>query len=60
MSKKEQSKNSNGAHLGEISTIRDILMGQQINEFEERFNQLQQQLAEVENKLEQKIKELSS
>lgn len=60
MSKKDNSQNMNGASLGEISTIRDILMGQQINDFESRFDSLQQQLEKVEAKLANKIKELSA
>ena len=60
MSKKDNSISSNGATLGEISTIRDILMGQQISEFEAKFNMLQANLSDVESKLVQKIKDLSS
>lgn len=60
MSKKDNSQNTNGATLGEISTIRDILMGQQINDFESRFDALQLKLEKVEAKLADKIKELSA
>lgn len=60
MSKKDNHSSDNGASLGEISTIRDILMGQHINEFETKFQTLQQQLKDVENKLSEKINELSS
>ncbi len=60
MSKKDNSQNMNGATLGEISTIRDILMGQHINDFESKFDSLQQQLEKVEAKLNDKIKELSA
>ena len=60
MSKKDNSQNSNGPSLGEISTIRDILMGQQINDFESKFEALQEQLDKVEAKLADKIKDLSA
>ena len=60
MSKKDNSENMNGATLGEISTIRDILMGQHINDFESKFEALQLQLEKVETKLNEKIKELST
>lgn len=60
MSKKDNSQNTNGPSLGEISTIRDILMGQHINDFESKFEALQQQLEKVETKLADKIKDLSA
>ena len=60
MSKKDNSQNMNGATLGEISTIRDILMGQHINDFESKFDSLQKQLEKVEATLADKIKELSA
>lgn len=61
MSKKDQdTSNSNGATLGEISTIRDILMGGHINEFESKFNIIQERISDMEAKLGQKIEELKS
>ena len=60
MSKKDNLQNTNGPSLGEISTIRDILMGQHINDFESQFASLQQKLDKVEAKLTDKIKELSA
>lgn len=60
MSKKDNTQNMNGASLGEISTIRDILMGQHINDFESKFDSLQKQLEKLEAKLTDKIKDLSS
>jgi len=60
MSKKDNHSSNNGASLGEISTIRDILMGQHINDFEAQFQALQKQLERVEDKFTQKIKDLSS
>lgn len=47
------------AKLGEISTIRDILMGQQMSEYESRFAQLEAYLKEAEQLLQQKIATLS-
>jgi len=45
----------NGTGLGEISTIRDILMGQQINEYESRFLEIQNQILESEKRMNQHI-----
>lgn len=56
MAKKENQPTSNGATLGEISTIRDILMGQHINDFETKFKILEDKLSSVEAKLSEKIK----
>lgn len=47
------------AKLGEISTIRDILMGQQMSEYEKRFQQLEAYLQEAEQALKNKIDNLS-
>ncbi len=33
------------AQIGELSTIRNILMGQQMNEYESQFHQIDQQMA---------------
>lgn len=41
--------------LGEISTIRDILMGEQMVEYNARFDTLQKQLSEAEARLNQRI-----
>ena len=60
MSKKENQPSTNGASLGEISTIRDILMGEHINDFESKFKSLQKKLSDVEAKLNQKIKDLAA
>lgn len=60
MAKKDNNPASNGATLGEISTIRDILMGQHINDFESRFKSLSNQLSALEDKMTKKIKELDS
>lgn len=60
MSKKDNHNSNNGASLTEISTIRDILMGQHIDDFESKFKSLQDQLAKVESKLTKKINDLST
>lgn len=57
MSKKEQ----NGAvSIGDISTIRTILMGEHIAQFEERFARLEQQLAQQSEEFSNRIKELDA
>lgn len=50
--------NSNGLKLGEIGMIRNILMGEQINDFEQRFNALQDTIKQVEQGLMDKINAL--
>lgn len=47
------------AKLGEISTIRDILMGQQMSEYESRFAKMEEYVNQLENTLQQKIASLS-
>ena len=42
-------------NLGEISTIRDILMGSQMNEYDHRFSTLEAKIAEVTEMLEAQI-----
>ena len=59
MSKKDNNHSMNGTTLGEISTIRDILMGQQIQDFETRFQSLQNEMTKLEDKLNDRIKALS-
>ena len=60
MAKKDNNLASNGASLGEISTIRDILMGQHINDFESKFQSLATKLSALEDKMTKKIKDLDS
>lgn len=50
--------NETGVNLGEIGTIRDILMGQHINQFEERFVEIQEQMNSLQEQLEEKIQEV--
>jgi len=54
MSKKE----SNGINFGEISTIRNILMGQQMNDYDNRFVELKDYLEKVETSLNSRLKEI--
>ncbi|MFK7809580.1 MAG: hypothetical protein AB8F74_17380 [Saprospiraceae bacterium] len=49
-------KNQTGANLAEISTIRDILMGQQINQYEENFQRIQDEIENLRTELEEKLK----
>ncbi len=60
MSKKNHLSDSNqGQQTGEISIIRDILMGHQISEYEKRFNQLDERLNQLEEIFHQRIDHLS-
>lgn len=48
-------KNNQTLNIGEIGTIRDILMGQQMAEYEDKFELLLERLAVVEAQLEEKL-----
>lgn len=51
---------TNGAvQLGEISTIRDILMGQQMSEYESRFKELEAYMQAAEQRLRAQIDTLA-
>ncbi len=50
----------NGLNLGDIGMIRNILMGDQITDFEARFNTIQEQIADLKKELSSKITELDS
>lgn len=54
MSKKE----TNGVNFGEISTIRNILMGQQMADYNNRFQELKDHLEKVETSLNSRLKEI--
>ncbi len=47
--------NPTGVNLGEIGTIRDILMGQHINQYEERFLEMKEEMNALREELEEKI-----
>lgn len=54
----EEKNSNNGADnfgLGEISTIRNILMGQQMNEYEQRFGHLEEKLVSASGEQGQKL-----
>lgn len=56
MANKENNKGTtNGMQLGEISTIRDILMGEQIGEYHARFKAIDEQIAKLAETLHHKI-----
>lgn len=46
----------NNGMLGEISTIRNILMGEQMSQYETRFQEMQQALEEAQSKLGEELK----
>lgn len=58
MANNEKNTVSNGLNVGEIGMIRNILMGEQINDFEQRFKSLQDRISELEQQLSTKINNL--
>ena len=50
--------NKTTAGIGDISMIRDILMGQQINDYDKRFSEVNQRILQLEQDLRQTIKSL--
>ena len=58
MSKKNNDADNGMMGLGEISTIRNILMGQQINETDSRFKDVEKRINKLEETLLAKIAEL--
>lgn len=56
----KNTKDSGGMNLGEISTIRDILMGQQMSEYERRFKEMESQMAAMVESLEGQIDQLQN
>ena len=55
----ENNDQGQGLGLGEISTIRNILMGQQMNQYEQQFNEMTQRLEQMEDKLQQQLNQLN-
>lgn len=53
-----QNQQSNMNGLGEISTIREILMGQQISEDNSRFENIEAELVRLETTINEKIDEM--
>ena len=61
MAKKENNNISNsGISSGEIGTIRDILMGQQISQNEERFEIIEARIEKMEERFNNRIKTLEN
>ena len=54
----DKNKQTGGMDLGELGMIRNILMGEQVNEFQAKFVEIEGQLSESSNSLELRIKEL--
>ncbi|MCB0644000.1 MAG: hypothetical protein KDC44_20280 [Phaeodactylibacter sp.] len=54
MAEKDQNSTIAG-NLGELTTIRNILMGQQMTEYASRFDEIDQKLKALEAALEQKM-----
>jgi uncharacterized protein YukE len=54
----EKKDQNTGMNLGELSTIRNILMGQQMNEYDERFGELEKLVSDAEDRINQKINAL--
>jgi molecular chaperone GrpE (heat shock protein) len=50
--------NDGKMNINDIGMIRNILMGEQISDFEKRFNALQDQMKDLENQLQDKINHL--
>lgn len=57
MAEKEQ-QHSIAGNLGELTTIRNILMGQQMTEYASRFQELEEKLQALEARLGQKSEEI--
>ena len=54
----DNNNGNGGMNLGEIGMIRNILMGEHINNFEQQFQKLQDQVEALENRLNDKIAKL--
>ena len=58
MAKNKNQNNGTSINLGEITTIRNILMGQQMQEYDGRFDGLQEHVNVLEASLNEKINAL--
>lgn len=54
------SNETGGMNLGELSTIRNILMGQQMAEYEQSFKEVNETINEKEAETNQKIQDLEN
>ena len=52
--------NNNSMNINDLGTIRNILMGEQITEFEKKFNALEEQVKALEEQLSSKVESLES
>lgn len=50
---------SSGTNLGELLTIRDILMGEIIEQYNDRFEKVEQELKDQQKALQEKEKQLN-
>ena len=55
MAEKNTNNDADNFGLGEISTIRNILMGQQMNEYEQRFGHLEEKLVSASGEQGEKL-----
>lgn len=55
MAEKKNTASAADLGLGEISTIRNILMGQQMNEYEQRFGHLEEKLVNASDEQGEKL-----
>lgn len=60
MSKNEENHSTPPPSLGEISTIRDILMGQQMNEYDSKFSIVDEKINKVEAELINRLEEMEA
>jgi uncharacterized coiled-coil protein SlyX len=54
----EKKDQSTGMNLGELTTIRNILMGQQMNEYDQRFGEIEDLITSAEERLNKRISDL--
>jgi predicted nucleic acid-binding Zn-ribbon protein len=55
----EKNDQGQGLGLGEISTIRNILMGQQMNQYEQQFNEMSQRIEQMEARMQEQINQMN-
>ena len=57
---KKESNNGSAMGFGEISTIRDILMGEQMTQYEGQFTTIQAQISTIEKLFNDKVAKLEA
>lgn len=60
MGEKKEHKDADNFGIGEISTIRNILMGQQMSEYEQRFGHLEEKLISASDNQGTKLQNMES